>query len=69
MPAHADSVQTTPIATPLDGVRAVLQVQPELVFSVLVGSRAKGTAHANSDWDIALQWAPGLGPVTDPHLA
>jgi predicted nucleotidyltransferase len=41
-------------------VCAVLGSQPDLVFSVLVGSRAKGTAHADSDWDIALQWTPGL---------
>ncbi len=29
---------------------------PELEFAVLVGSRARGTAQGNSDWDIALQW-------------
>jgi predicted nucleotidyltransferase len=60
MPAHADPVQTPPIATPLAGARTVLRAQADLVFSVLVGSRAKGTAHADSDWDIALQWTPGL---------
>ncbi len=27
---------------------------------MLVGSRATGTAHPNSDWDIALQWQPQL---------
>jgi predicted nucleotidyltransferase len=34
--------------------------QPELQFAVLVGSRASGVTHAQSDWDIALQWAPQL---------
>ena len=38
----------------------VLQAEPQLTFAVLVGSRATGTAHAASDWDIALQWAPQL---------
>jgi predicted nucleotidyltransferase len=28
----------------------------DLDFAVLVGSRALGTAHADSDWDIALHW-------------
>lgn len=27
---------------------------------MLVGSRATGTARADSDWDIALQWSPQL---------
>ena len=31
-----------------------------LAFAVLVGSRAEGRAHARSDWDIAIQWAPTL---------
>lgn len=39
-------------------VRQRLETFPELAFAVLVGSRAKGTAHAGSDWDIALQWNP-----------
>lgn len=29
-----------------------------LAFAVLVGSRANGTQHAESDWDIALCWQP-----------
>lgn len=37
----------------------LLREQSQLNFSVLVGSRATGRAHAGSDWDIALQWAPG----------
>lgn len=38
----------------------LLREQPQLNFSVLVGSRATGCAHAASDWDIALQWAPDM---------
>jgi len=33
----------------------LLRREPELEFAVLVGSRAQGTAHKDSDWDIALQ--------------
>lgn len=39
-------------------LRQYLETIPELAFAVLVGSRAKGTAHAGSDWDIAIQWRP-----------
>ena len=38
----------------------ILLAEPQLDFAVLVGSRAMGTAHPASDWDIALQWAPQL---------
>jgi predicted nucleotidyltransferase len=41
-----------------------LREEPQLEFSVLVGSRAIGTAHAQSDWDIALQWSPQLDWLT-----
>lgn len=41
-----------------------LQAQPNLEFSVLVGSRATGTAQQGSDWDIALQWSPQLDWLT-----
>ena len=43
-----------------DALAQVLCCAPELDFAVLVGSRATGTAHAQSDWDIALQWHPRL---------
>lgn len=46
--------------SPTAALAQVLQQQPQLVFAVLVGSRANGSAHAQSDWDIALQWAPDL---------
>lgn len=34
--------------------------EPGIEFAVLVGSRANGSARADSDWDIALQWSPQL---------
>jgi predicted nucleotidyltransferase len=36
----------------------VFHEEKELDFAVLIGSRARGDAHAASDWDIALQWPP-----------
>ena len=42
-----------------------LRLEPLLAFAVLVGSRATGTAHAASDWDIALQWSPALDGLTN----
>lgn len=52
-PGHASPPATVPAA-----LTELLLKQPQLVFSVLVGSRATGESHAGSDWDIALQWAP-----------
>ena len=37
-------------------LRTLLTNEPGLLFAVLVGSRAQGTAQPTSDWDIALQW-------------
>jgi len=37
-------------------IQPVLESQAELEFAVLVGSQADGRAHAESDWDIAIQW-------------
>lgn len=34
-----------------------------LEFAVLVGSRAQGTAHPASDWDVALCWSSALPPL------
>ena len=39
-------------------LRRLLSDEPDIVFAVLIGSRADGTAHPGSDWDIALQWEP-----------
>lgn len=49
---------TSPPAPVPAALIELLRQQPQLVFSVLVGSRATGNTHAGSDWDIALQWAP-----------
>lgn len=37
-------------------LRLLLDNEPGLLFAALVGSRAQGSAHLQSDWDIALQW-------------
>ena len=37
-------------------IQQVLQAQAGLELAVLVGSRADGRAHSESDWDIAIQW-------------
>ena len=41
-------------------VEQTLSQTEGLAFAVLVGSRAEGSAHAHSDWDIAIQWARTL---------
>ncbi len=38
----------------------ILSNQPELELAILIGSRATGTAHPDSDWDIAIQWNRGI---------
>lgn len=48
----------------IDNLKSALREQPGLQFAVLVGSRATGKAHAQSDWDIALQWSPQLEWLT-----
>lgn len=48
----------------LDALASALGEVPELEFAVLVGSRAQGRAHLQSDWDIALQWAYPLDWLT-----
>jgi predicted nucleotidyltransferase len=61
MPMHAETTPEHSIAAQAPAaLRAVLQSQQDLVFAVLVGSRATGKAHTDSDWDISLQWTPGL---------
>jgi predicted nucleotidyltransferase len=57
------SIEAFPIAA-----QAVLAQSADLAFAVLVGSRANGTAHERSDWDIAIQWAPSLAG-TDKWVA
>ena len=50
---------STPAQVPAALTELLLQ-QPQMMFSVLVGSRATGNTHTGSDWDIALQWAPDV---------
>jgi predicted nucleotidyltransferase len=38
------------------------QTLPNLNLLVLHGSRARGTAHARSDWDLAYEAEPGFDP-------
>lgn len=42
--------------THIDKLKSLLLKEEELDFSVLIGSRANGTATAASDWDIVIQW-------------
>ena len=44
-------------------INALLR-QSQIEFAVLVGSRANGTARADSDWDIAVQWKPQMDWLT-----
>ncbi|MDO3377837.1 type VII toxin-antitoxin system MntA family adenylyltransferase antitoxin [Geoalkalibacter halelectricus] len=37
-------------------LKALFEAIPELELAVLIGSRARKEATADSDWDIALQW-------------
>jgi predicted nucleotidyltransferase len=48
----------------MQSLTRVLSQHPSLEFAVLVGNRASGSAHAQSDLDIALQWAPQLDWLT-----
>lgn len=53
-----------PTPTQIDKAKSnaqgVLAQRADLAFAVLVGSRATGTAHKDSDWDIAVKWANNL---------
>ncbi len=48
----------------MERLRAFLAGQSALELAVLVGSRATGRAHADSDWDFAIQW-PATLPLFD----
>lgn len=45
---------------PVQKLAELLHNWPLIEFAVLVGSRAAGSSHKNSDWDIAIQWSPGV---------
>ncbi|MBU3916408.1 nucleotidyltransferase domain-containing protein [bacterium] len=40
----------------IDTLKNCLDSEEKLELAVLVGSRATGTYHDNSDWDIAIRW-------------
>jgi predicted nucleotidyltransferase len=44
----------------LKALKKRLNDQSNIEFAVLIGSRANCAAHADSDWDIALQWSVQL---------
>ena len=41
-------------------LRILLATLPQLELAVVIGSRATGTSHSGSDWDIAIQWQRDL---------
>ncbi|MGV8935012.1 MAG: type VII toxin-antitoxin system MntA family adenylyltransferase antitoxin [Gallionellaceae bacterium] len=40
-------------------LKKVLTATPDVLFAVLVGSRANGSSTEKSDWDVAIQWQYG----------
>jgi uncharacterized protein len=40
-------------------LRRVLEAEPDVAYALLFGSSARGTAHAGSDADIAIELRPG----------
>ncbi len=50
--------------TPMDTLKQTLQNDPDMIFAVLIGSRAMNTNQDNSDWDIAIQWRQELDFLT-----
>jgi predicted nucleotidyltransferase len=50
-----------PDCSECQGLEAILDAEKDLELAVLIGSRASRTARTDSDWDIAIQWAQGIG--------
>ncbi|MGZ5799663.1 MAG: nucleotidyltransferase domain-containing protein [Burkholderiaceae bacterium] len=50
--------------TRLDKLTRLLQTIPDLELTVLVGSRAHGSATDQSDWDIAVRWEKHINSWT-----
>lgn len=57
MSLHADAVSQTSIRLSL---RTLFDAECDLQLAILVGSQVNGSAGPHSDWDIAIQWLPGL---------
>jgi predicted nucleotidyltransferase len=49
----------------LDALREALAAQPEVAYALLFGSSARGTGHAGSDADVAVELRPGA--ARDPQ--
>lgn len=49
------------MSTTTDQLSGILATIPGLELAVLIGSRANGSEHAGSDWDIAVQWSRDMG--------
>ena len=47
---------------PEQALRRALAEHPGVVVGWLFGSRARGDAHVDSDWDVAVKFAPSCGP-------
>ncbi|RNC68935.1 MAG: nucleotidyltransferase domain-containing protein [Desulfuromonadales bacterium] len=41
-------------------LRTLFDAECDLQLAILVGSQVNGSAGPHSDWDIAIQWLPGL---------
>jgi predicted nucleotidyltransferase len=50
------------VSTALDRVREMARAEPRLALLVLYGSRARGDAHATSDWDFGYLAEEGFDP-------
>lgn len=48
---------------PLQRLQTALEQATKVSFAVLVGSRANGSAHAESDWDIGIAFEYGIDPL------
>lgn len=51
-----DGTADTSLQNILLRLSSLLSAKPYIEFAVLVGSRAEGNAHVESDLDIAMQW-------------
>jgi predicted nucleotidyltransferase len=47
------------MSSELTTIQQCIADTPDVLFAVLVGSRANGTQTDRSDWDIAIQWQTG----------
>lgn len=47
-------------ASPIATLQDWLAGNADIELAVLIGSRASGTSHERSDWDIALRWRPNM---------